>query len=48
MKIRTSVVLGEVLIGTMGILLILNGHFEGAVGLAGLIAATMDKVIEKS
>lgn len=48
MKIRIAVLLGECFVGAMGILFILNGHFEGAMGCAGLIAATMDKVIEKS
>ncbi len=47
MKIRISVLLGEVLIGAIAILLVFNGHFEGAIGIAGMIAATMDKVIEK-
>ena len=47
MKIRISVLLGEVLIGAIAILLIYNGHFEGAVGIAGIIGATMDKIIEK-
>jgi len=48
MKVRISVLLGEIMLGAIAILLILNGHFEGAVGIAGMIAATMDKVIEKS
>ena len=47
MKIRISVLLGEVLIGAIAILLIFHGHFEGAVGIAGIIGATMDKIIEK-
>ena len=47
MKIRISVLLGEILLGAIAILLILNSHFEGAVGIAGIIGSTMDKVIEK-
>ncbi len=48
MRIRISVLLGESMLGAIAILLVFNGHFEGAVGIAGMIAATMDKVIEKS
>jgi len=47
-KIKPQVFLGEIILAIIAVLLILNGHFEGAVGIAGIIGATMDKLVEKS
>ena len=47
-KIRPQVFLGEVILAIIAVMLILNGHFEGAVGIAGIVGSTMDKLVEKS
>ena len=46
MKIRPQVLAGEILLAAIGILLVLNSHFEGAVGVAGIIGTTMHKLVE--
>jgi hypothetical protein len=46
MRIRIAIWMGEGIIGALAIILALNGHIEGAIGCAGLIAATMDKVVK--
>lgn len=48
MKIRPQVFLGEVILAVIAIMLVLNAHFEGAVGIAGMVAATMDKLVDNS
>lgn len=48
MKIKPQVFLGEVILAVIAVMLVLNSHFEGAVGIAGIIGATMDKLVEKS
>jgi len=48
MKVRPQVFLGEVILAIIAIMLVLNGHFEGAVGIAGMVAATMDKLVDKN
>ena len=46
MKIRPAVLLGELILGAGGILLVLGGHIEGAVGVFGIIGATMHKLVD--
>ena len=48
MKIRLQVLVGEVTLGALALLLAWNGHIEGAVGIAGIIGATLDKLVDKA
>lgn len=45
-KIRPAVLLGELILGAIGIILALNGHLEGALGVAGIIGSTLSKAFE--
>ena len=45
-KVRLSILFGELVLGTIAGMLCYYGHFEGAVGVAGLIGTTMHKMVE--
>ena len=45
-KVRPAVLLGEVILGVIGTILALAGHWEGAIGVAGIIGATLSKAFE--
>ncbi len=45
-KVRLSILLGEAVLGAIGICLVIVGHYEGALGVAGLIGTTMHKMVE--
>lgn len=45
-KIRPAVLLGEIILGTIGVILALAGHWEGAIGVAGIIGTTLNKAFE--
>jgi len=45
-KIRPAILLGEIVLGTMGTILALNGHMEGAIGVAGIIGSTLSKLAD--
>ena len=47
MKIRIAVWLGEAGLIALAVILAVNSHIEGAIGVAGIIGATMDKVVER-
>lgn len=47
MQSKRALWLAEVILGAIGIILALKGEFGFAVAIAGLIATTMDKLIEK-
>ncbi len=46
MKIRPAILLGKLILGVGGILLVIGGHIEGAVGVFGIIGVTMHKLVE--
>ena len=45
-KIRPAILLGESVLGAVGIILALAGHWEGAIGIAGIIGTTLSKLVE--
>lgn len=45
-RVRLSILFGELVLGTIACWLVYAGHFEGAVGVAGLIGTTMHKMVE--
>lgn len=45
-KVRLQVLVGEVLLAILGMYLIYVGAYEGAIGCAGLIGTTIQKVID--
>lgn len=47
MQSKRALWLAEIVLGTIGVILALNGHVAEAVAVAALVAATMDKLIDK-
>jgi hypothetical protein len=45
-KVRPAILLGELVLGTVAIILALGGQHEGAIGVAGIIGTTMHKAFE--
>lgn len=45
-KIRPAILLGELVLGIIGAILALNSHWEGAIGVAGIIGTTLNKAFE--
>ena len=45
MRIRPQVLTGEIIIAIIGILLVINGAYEGAIGCAAIIGTTMKEII---
>jgi len=45
-KIRPAILLGELVLGTIGVILALNLHWEGTIGVAGIIGTMMSKIVE--
>lgn len=45
-RIRPAILLGELVLGSIGVILALAGHFEGALGVAGIIGTTLNKAFE--
>jgi len=45
-KIRPAILLGEFVLGVIGTILALNSHWEGAIGVAGIIGTTLNKAFE--
>ena len=45
-KIRPAILLGELILGALGLVMALNSHWEGAVGVAGIIGSTLSKAWE--
>ena len=45
-KIRPAILLGEMVLGVIGVVLAINQHWEGAIGVAGIIGTTLQKAFE--
>jgi hypothetical protein len=45
-KIRPAILLGEFILGIIGTLLAYQGHYEGALGVVGVIGSTLNKAFE--
>lgn len=45
-KIRPAILLGEIVLGIIGTILALANHWEGAIGVAGIIGTTLNKAFE--
>jgi len=47
-KIKPQVLIGELMLGAIAIILVMNGHYEGAIGIAGVIGTTMKELIHSA
>jgi len=45
-KIRPSIIIGELVLGTALVYAIINGSIEAVLGIAGIIGTTMSKLVE--
>jgi len=46
MKIRPSILVGEVMLGAIAIICATNGWVEATLGITGIIGTTMHKLVE--
>ena len=45
-KLRPTILLGQAILGAAMIMLAIDGHVEAAIGIAGIIGLTMQKIID--